>query len=138
MAITPSLRVLHVDDNADCRDMLSSLLKFSKIETQSATTAAQALSMIEAERFDLYLLEAWLPELDGFELCRRMRSSNPQTPILFFSAAAYEGDKKKAIEAGADAYVAKPDIDALLGSIEHFALFANRNPSVACLDPTEP
>jgi len=133
MALTPSLQVLYVDGNADCCAMLSTLLKFSKIETQSATTAAQALSMIEAERFDLYLLEAWLPELDGYELCRRMRASKPQTPILFFSAAAYETDKNRAIEAGADAYVAKPDIDALLRSIKHFASRGNATEA----DPTE-
>jgi DNA-binding response OmpR family regulator len=41
-----------------------------------------------------------LPDLDGFELCRRMRAFDPHTPILFFSGAAYEADKKRGIEAG--------------------------------------
>jgi DNA-binding response OmpR family regulator len=54
------------------------------------------------------LLDSRLPDLDGFDLCRRMRDFD-DTPILFFSGAAYETDKKRGIEAGANAYVIKPD-----------------------------
>ena len=97
--------------------MLITLLRLALIEAKAVGTAAQALSLIQTERFDLYLLDAWLPGLDGFELCRRMRAFDPHTPILFFSGAAYEADKKRGIEAGADAYVIKPDVDGLVGSI---------------------
>ncbi len=83
-------------------------------------SAAQALSLIKAEPFDLYMLDSRLPEVDGYELCRRMRVFDPHTPILFFSGAAYETDKRKAIEAGADAYVVKPNIHELVGSIKQF------------------
>ena len=83
--------------------MLITLLRLALIEAKAVGTAAQALSSIETERFDLYLLDARLPDLDGFELCRRMRAFDPHTPILFFSGAAYEADKKRGIEAGADA-----------------------------------
>jgi DNA-binding response OmpR family regulator len=100
--------------------MLTTLLRLALIEAKAVGTAAQALSLIQTERFDLYLLDAWLPGLDGFELCRRMRAFDPATPILFFSGAAYEADKKRGIEAGADAYVIKPDVDGLLGSITQF------------------
>jgi len=100
--------------------MLTALLRFSRIEAKAVATAAQALSLIQAERFDLYLLDAWLPDLDGFELCRRMRVFDAHTPILFYSGAAYEDDKKRGIEAGANAYVIKPDVDGLLGSITQF------------------
>jgi DNA-binding response OmpR family regulator len=110
-------RVLCVDDDEDSRVMLITLLRLALIEAKAVGTAAQALSLIQTERFDLYLLDAWLPGLDGFELCRRMRAFDPHTPILFFSGAAYEADKKRGIEAGADAYVIKPDVDGLVGSI---------------------
>src|SRR6185369_663390 len=103
-------RLLCVDGHADSFEMLSALLKLSKIESESAGTAAQALSKANAESFDLYLLEAWLPDLDGFELCRQLRNSDPHTPIVFFSAAAYDADRSRAILAGANEYVAKPDI----------------------------
>ena len=112
--------VLCVEDDEDSREMLSLLLKHWRIETKAVGTATQALSMIQAERFDLYLLDTQLPDLDGFELCRRMRSLDPRTPILFFSGDAYESDKQKGIEAGASAYVAKPDIEAVMGYIKQF------------------
>lgn len=117
-------RVLCVDDDEDSREILSMMLKFRRIDTKTVGTAAQALSLIEAERFDLYLLDAWLPDLDGFELCRRMREADPHTPILFFSGAAYEADKKRAIEAGANDYVIKPDLEGLVGSITQFVSHA--------------
>jgi DNA-binding response OmpR family regulator len=128
MLSKPTPRVLCVDDDEECREMLSVLLKTLQIETKGVGTAAQAFSLIQAERFDLYLLEAWLPDLDGFELCRRMRDSDPLTPILFFSGAAYDADKKKGTEAGADAYVIKPDVDGLVGGV---AQFLSRSKSVA-------
>ncbi len=114
------LRVLCVDENEDCREMLSVVLKFWQIEARSVATATEALSLIQAERFDLYLLDASLPDLDGFELCRRMRDFDRHTPILFFSGAPHEWDKKRGIEAGANAYVVKPDVDVLVGSIKRF------------------
>ena len=117
MLSNPQPRVLCVDDDEDAREMVSELLKFSLIETRAVGTAAQALSAIQTERFDLYLLDAWLPDLDGVELCRRMRFLDAHTPVLFYSGAAYEDDKKRAIEAGANAYVTKPDIEGLIGRV---------------------
>ena len=117
MLSNPQPRVLCVDQNEDAREMLSELLKCSLIETRAVGTAAQALSLIQSEHFDLYLLEAYLPDLDGVELCRRLRVLDAQTPVLFFSGAAYEDDKRRAVEAGATGYVNKPYIDKLLGSV---------------------
>jgi two-component system OmpR family response regulator len=112
--------MLCVDDDEDSREMFGLLLKYWRIETKSVGTAAQALSLIQAERFDLYMLDAVLPDLDGFELCRRMRKLDPHTPILFFSGAAYETDKQRGIEAGANDYVSKPDVEGVLGRIKQF------------------
>ena len=90
------------------------------IEAQAVGTALQAISSIQTERFDLYLLDSRLPDVDGFDLCRQIRDFDPDTPILFFSGAAYEADKKRGIEAGANAYLIKPDFDGLLGTIKQF------------------
>lgn len=120
MPTNPSPRVLCVDDDEDSREMLGLLLKHWRIETKSVGTAAQALSLIKDERFDLYLLDTFLPDLDGFELCRRMRNLDPHTPILFFSGAVYETDKKKGMEAGANDYLSKPDVEGVLGRIKQF------------------
>ncbi len=124
MLLNPHPRVLCVDDDEDSREMLSTLLRFSRIEAKTVGTAAEALSSIQAERFNLYLLDAWLPDLNGFELCRRMRAFDPHTPILFFSGAAFDADKERGLEAGANAYVIKPDIDGLVGSIRQFVFHA--------------
>ena len=120
MPSTPKPRVLCVDDHEDSREMLGMLLKLALIEAKGVGTAAEALSSIQTERFDLYLLDSQLPDLDGFELCRRVRDFDPLTPILFFSGAAYETDKQRGLEAGANAYVSKPDIEDLLVSINQF------------------
>jgi DNA-binding response OmpR family regulator len=116
--------------------MLITLLKSALIEAKAVGTAAQALSSIQTERFDLYLLDASLPDLDGFELCRRMRDFDPDTPILFFSGAADEADKKQGIEGGANAYVIKPDLDGLLVSIKQF--ISRAESATATIMPFEP
>lgn len=126
MLSNPRPRVLCVDDDEDSRMMLVTLLGLELIEVQAVGTAAQALSLMQTERFDLYLLDGWLPDLNGFELCRQMRVFDPLTPILFFSGAAYESDRKRGIEAGANAYLVKPDINELLGSITQLVSEAER------------
>jgi two-component system copper resistance phosphate regulon response regulator CusR len=117
---TISPRVLCVDDDEDSRVMLVTLLRLALIESKAVGRATQALSLIQSEHFDLYLTDARLPGIDGFELCRRIRDIDPITPILFFSGAAYAADKKKGIDAGANGYVVKPDLDGLLSTIKQF------------------
>jgi CheY-like chemotaxis protein len=104
--------------------MLVTLLRFALIQATAVGTADQALSRIQSERFDLYLTDARLPKIDGFELCRRIRNFDLSTPIIFFSGSAYAADKRKGIEAGANGYVIKPDIEDLLRTIKQFVSFA--------------
>lgn len=119
-------RVLCVDDNEDSRVLLRTLLAFERIDATTVETAAQALSLVSAERFNLYVMDVRLPRVDGFDLCRQIRSIEPQVPILFFSGSAYESDKKKGIEAGATAYVVKPDIAGLLRSVMQLVSLTRR------------
>jgi CheY-like chemotaxis protein len=100
--------------------MLVTLLRLELIQSKAVGTAAQALDAIKSERFDLYLTDVWLPDLNGFELCRQLRDVDPFTPILFFSGAAYPADKKKGYAAGANGYVVKPDLHDLIGTIKQF------------------
>lgn len=121
----PLPRVLYVDDDKDSREMLGVLLKLWQIETTAVGSATDAWSSIQEEHFDLYLLDAGLPDLDGFELCRRIHNFDSHTPILFFSGACSVADKRMAIEAGASGYVSKPDVHGLLTSIKQFVSHAN-------------
>jgi CheY-like chemotaxis protein len=114
MPFTPLSQVLSVDDNEDAAEILSLLMKSHQVEVTSARSSAEALLKIKSNPFDLYLLDGWMPGLDGFELCRLIRESDSTTPILFYSGAAYETDKQRALVAGASAYVTKPDVDGLI------------------------
>ena len=114
MPITPDSRILCVDDDRDAREMLSELLKLSGISCVCARSAKEASSLMDSQRFDLYLLDAWLPELDGFEFCRQIRLVDSTTPIVFYSGAAYDTDRQKGIAAGANAYLVKPDVEYLI------------------------
>lgn len=61
------------------------------------------------------MLDTWMPEIDGFALCNKLREIDIHTPIVFYSGAALEADKKQAFECGAVDYVVKPiDFDALV------------------------
>jgi DNA-binding response OmpR family regulator len=110
-------RVLCVDDDLDACEMLSVLMSVHGIDASCAQSAAEAWALIKKKSFDLYMLDGWLPNVDGFEFCRQIRESDPGTPILFYSGAAYDADKQKGMTAGANAYVVKPDIDGLIETI---------------------
>lgn len=73
-----------------------------------AENSAQAIRLATAEKFDLYLLDNWLPEMTGDLLCRKLREFDSTTPVLFYSGAATEPDKARAMASGAQAYVVKP------------------------------
>jgi DNA-binding response OmpR family regulator len=127
----PSTRpcVLCIDDDEDFRVMLVTRLRRELIEARAVATAAEAISSTQTERFDLYVVDSQLTDLDGFDLCRRIRDVDPDTPILFFSGAADEADRKRGIAAGANDYVIKPDLDGLLGSIKRFISGADGAPA---------
>jgi DNA-binding response OmpR family regulator len=110
-------RVLCVDDDLDACEMLSALLESHRIDVVCAQSAAEAWPLIRAECFDLYLLDGWLPNLDGFEFCRQIRALDSNTPIVFYSGAAYDVDKVKGMAAGANAYLTKPDVELLIETI---------------------
>ena len=76
--------VLYVDDDRDSREMLGMLLDLSRIETKAVASGKEALHLMQAERFDLYLLDVWLPDFDGLELCQRMRAIDPARRLSSF------------------------------------------------------
>ncbi len=101
-------RVLYVEDHEDTRELITIVLRQRDFEVANAHTVAGGVRLATEERFDLYLLDSWLPDGSGLDLCRRIRKFDQATPILFYSAAAYEADKNIALSAGAQAYLIKP------------------------------
>jgi len=114
MPFQTRFHILCVDDDLEACEMLSALMDSYQIDVTCEQSATEAWLKIKSERFDLFMLDAWLPELDGFEFCRQIREVDSRTPILFYSGAAYDADKEKAFAAGASAFVSKPDVEGLI------------------------
>ncbi|HEX8707205.1 MAG TPA: response regulator [Pyrinomonadaceae bacterium] len=111
--------VLCVEDDEDTCIMINSLLGLINCEVTSVGTAGQARDRIAGGKFDLYLLDNWLPGGSGIELCRAIREEDSSTPIIFYSGAAYASDREQAMAAGAQAYLVKPaEISRLLDVIK--------------------
>lgn len=110
-------RILYAEDNADSRDLVTMMCGLSNIEVVTSETVTEAWRLAQSEQFDLYLLDTRFPGEDGLELCRRLRSYAPHTPILIYSGNAYETDKKKGLAAGANDYLTKPFMGDLAETI---------------------
>ena len=106
MVIPNGKRILLVEDYEDSRDLATHIL--TEYTLTCARNFNEGLRIARQGGFDLYLLDNWLPDKSGVELCRAIREFDPHTPILFYSAAAYQRDIEEAIRAGAQDYLAKP------------------------------
>ncbi len=112
-----SSRILIVDDEPYITDVLSSALQFEGFATEVAATGAQALSLATARPPDLIVLDVMLPDLEGTEVCRRLRAADITTPVVFLTARDAIGDKVAGLELGDD-YLTKPfSIDELVARI---------------------
>jgi two-component system KDP operon response regulator KdpE len=103
---TPS-RILLVDDEASIQRALRSLLRSHGYEVDIAATGAQAIEMSTQRTPALIVLDLGLPDIQGTEVCRRIRATS-DVPIIVLSAREAEGDKVNALDLGADDYVTKP------------------------------
>ena len=110
-------RILCVDDHEDTSEMLKLLLAQEDYEVVTAITMEAALILAREQEFDLYVLDKRLPDGSGLELCKKLSSATPEVPCMFYTGDAYEWHKLEAAAAGADCYVAKPDIDGLIEGV---------------------
>ena len=111
-----SRRILCVDDNADICEMLTLLLGSRGYGSTAAGTVEDALRLA-GEGFDLFILDKMEPRDTGLELCRELRRGNPDAPIIIYSADVFERHHREAFEAGATAYVNKPDTETLVAAV---------------------
>ena len=117
MAKSPC-RILCVDDHADTSEMIKLLLSNEEVEVVTALSMEEALNFAKTESFDLYVLDKRLPDGSGLDLCRKLTSITPNVPCMFYTGDAYEVHRQQALAAGADEYVAKPDIDQLIETVQ--------------------
>ncbi len=100
-------RILVVDDETSITEFVSYALKKEGYIADVADNGESALALARQNKYDLYVLDIMLPGIDGYELCRRIRSFSG-SPVLFLSARDSELDKVVGLELGADDYLAKP------------------------------
>ena len=101
------MKILIVDDDPRLRDLVRIALERAGFATLTAADGAAALIHARREAPDLIVLDIGLPEIDGFEVCRRIRATS-EVPILFLTARDDEIDRIVGLELGADDYVCKP------------------------------
>jgi two-component system OmpR family response regulator len=105
---TPEARLLVVDDEPNIVELLSVSLRYAGFEVASATSGQEAVGQARQFRPDLVLLDVMLPDLDGFEVLRRLRGEGAQVPVLFLTARDATEDKVTGLTLGGDDYVTKP------------------------------
>jgi two-component system response regulator RegX3 len=110
-------RILYVDDHEDSSEMFRLLLSDSDYEVHTARTVEEATQLAKTHEFDLYVLDKRLPDGSGMELCRLLNQFSPGVPCIFYTGDAYEIQRQEALAAGADAYIPKPDVEALIDAV---------------------
>jgi two-component system OmpR family response regulator len=101
-------RLLVVEDDPNILELLSASLRFAGFDITTATSGAEAVAAVRERRPDLIVLDIMLPDLDGFEVVRKLRDTGTRTPVVFLTARDATDDKIRGLTLGGDDYVTKP------------------------------
>jgi two-component system response regulator MprA len=122
------MRILVVEDDAAVRNSLSRALRLEGYEAELHEEGLSAIRSLQVSAPDAIILDLGLPDVDGVEICRRVRSSGDGTPILMVTARDAVNDRVAGLDAGADDYLVKPfDLAELFARLR--ALLRRRGPS---------
>jgi two-component system response regulator MprA len=102
------VRILVVDDEPSVRDALDRALRMDGYKVQLAAGGHEALDALAQQAPDAIVLDVLMPELDGIEVCKRVRAAGDRTPVLMLTARDAVPDRVKGLDAGADDYLVKP------------------------------
>ncbi len=105
---TPEATLLVVDDEPSIRELLSASLRFAGFKVLTAADGHEALDHQAIGHIDLAVLDVMLPDMDGFEVLRRLRERDPELPVLFLTARDDVKDKIQGLTVGGDDYITKP------------------------------
>ena len=115
--------ILYIEDNPENRMLVKRILEVEGYKVVEADSGGDGLSKAETIRPDLVLMDINLPEIDGYELTRRLKQMKhlANVPIVAMTANVMKGDREKTLAAGCDGYIQKPiDVDQLPVQIAHF------------------
>ncbi|TDC07789.1 response regulator transcription factor [Actinomadura bangladeshensis] len=107
-AATAEATLLVVEDEPNILELLAGSLRFTGFDVVTATNGADAVQSARRHRPDLIVLDVMLPDIDGFDVARRLRSGGDHTPVLFLTARDAVQDRIKGLTIGGDDYVTKP------------------------------
>jgi two-component system OmpR family response regulator len=111
-------RVLVVDDEPNIVDVISMALRYEGFEVASASTGAEALSAVRTQRPHVMLLDVMLPDMEGFDVARRLGAERARVPIIFLTARDATEDRVRGLTVGGDDYVTKPfSLEELLARV---------------------
>jgi DNA-binding response OmpR family regulator len=124
---TPRKQILYIEDHEDTREFVILVLTNANYQVATTSSSQEALKLARERHFDLFILDSWLPDGSGIELCKQLREFDHETPIMFLSAAALETDRQTAMDSGAQRYLVKPadievlsfEVDALIRAFEN-------------------
>jgi DNA-binding response OmpR family regulator len=112
------MKILLVEDDTLTVNLLTEALNSHNYNVNAAADGETALQLVQAYDYDLIVLDVLIPKLDGISLCRKLRSSGCQMPILLLTALDSSNDRVQGLEAGADDYVVKPfNLEELIARI---------------------
>src|SRR3989442_2769530 len=108
MPMQRPVRVLVVDDEENIRELLAMGLRYEGFEVEVGDGGRAALAAVPKFRPDLIVLDVMMPDLEGFEVCRRLQSEGVRAPVIFLTARKSLGDRLTGLTIGADDYLTKP------------------------------
>ena len=114
----PIPKVLVVDDEPNIRELVQVALKFHGCSVTTSATGMDALALASAAKPDLIVLDVVLPDIDGFEVCRRLRAIDNDVPVIFLTARDTTSDTVTGLTLGGDDYITKPfSVEALVARV---------------------
>jgi two-component system OmpR family response regulator len=120
-------QVLVVDDEPNIRELVQVALKFHGCAVTTAVNGKDALRQAEACKPDLIVLDVMMPDMDGFEVCRRLRATGNEVPVIFLTARDTSSDTVTGLAIGGDDYVTKPfSVEALVARVRAVLRRASR------------
>ncbi|MDF5757791.1 response regulator transcription factor [Spongiactinospora sp. TRM90649] len=108
MTDSPEARLLIVEDEPNILELLAASLRFAGFEVATAKAGLEAVAAVQRHRPDLVVLDIMLPDMDGFDVVRRLRGGGTHTPVVFLTARDAVEDKIRGLTIGGDDYVTKP------------------------------